>query len=136
MWNLSDFQCDFQSDDRAWKTFGTKCSWRITNAHLMNFRKITHFTVKGNEAQVNNFCLKSSFLSWNKIVTKKLRKFSCMPQLIYYLCSSAVKASLTLRRVLIIQSFKLRNFVKNDSKRLTLSWQRIRVQNRYSIYNL
>ena len=90
----------------------SKC-WKIRT-------KITPITDTFYAVQGNNFCLKWSFfvLKQNDI-NKKSQKFTCKPQLTYFICSLACMTSLTSRYSLITQLHKL---VKNGHK-FASSWK-------------
>ena len=82
--------------------------------------KITPITDTFYAVQGNNFCLKwSFFIIKQNYINKKSQKFTCKPQLAYFICSLACMTSLTLRYSLITQLHKL---VKNGHK-FASSWK-------------
>ena len=49
-------------------------------------------TLKGTWDQSNNFCLKGAFfIIKQNSITKKIKKFTCKPQLAYFACSYVIK---------------------------------------------
>ena len=47
---------------------------------------------------------------------KKIQKFTCNPQITYFICSFACMTSLMQRYSLILQNFATSQFVKNGKK--------------------
>ena len=65
--------------------------------------------LKGTWGQSNNFCVKLSFLTMKQIGSNQnFQKFTCKPQLAYYVCSFSCMTLLTSRHY-----SKFRDFISS-----------------------
>ena len=96
----NDFLCSFFS------IFFSNLYWNRYKLPMQSISKVSFlsFFLKGTWGQSNNFCLKLSFLFIKQNgINQDFQKFTCKPQLAYYVCSFACMTSLTSGHNSIIQ---------------------------------
>ena len=83
--------------------------WQVLSFRLKKWNQTQ--SSKENCGQSNNFCLNwSFFVIKQNDMNQSFQKFTCKPQLAYYVCSFALMTSLTSRQ---FHHSKLRNFISS-----------------------